>query len=95
MRISYDDGFLFTVGEDACLYTFKIMDKEGRGLKAKDITYAEEILITKSDLEEKVRRKLSKNYFGNCKKTDYVAPITFNLIPKDHSPYSCFPLPWQ
>jgi len=53
MRISYDDGFLFTVGEDACLYTFKIMDKEGRGLKAKDITYAEEILITKSDLEEK------------------------------------------
>ena len=53
MRISYDDGFLFTVGEDACLYTFKIMDKEGRGLKSKDITYAEEILISKSDLQEK------------------------------------------
>ncbi|KAL5255192.1 hypothetical protein ACHWQZ_G014581 [Mnemiopsis leidyi] len=53
MRISYDDSFLFTVGEDACLYTFKIMDKEGRGLKAKDITYAEEILISKSDLQEK------------------------------------------
>ena len=36
---------------------WKIQDKEGRGLKRdKEVGYAEEILITKSDLEEKVQR---------------------------------------
>ena len=56
MRMSFDDQYLFTVGEDASLFIYKATDKEGRGLKRdKEIVYAEEILITKSDLEEKVR----------------------------------------
>lgn len=55
MRISYDDQFLFTVGMDGSLFAFKVTDKEGRGLKReKDITYAEEVLVARSDLEEKV-----------------------------------------
>lgn len=55
MRMSYDDQYLFTVSEDASLFIFKAVDKEGRGLKRdKELGYAEEILITKSDLEEKV-----------------------------------------
>jgi hypothetical protein len=55
MVITFDDQYLLTVSEDCCLLIWKIIDKEGRGLKRdKDITYAEEILITKSDLEEKV-----------------------------------------
>ncbi|XP_028666683.1 cilia- and flagella-associated protein 57 [Erpetoichthys calabaricus] len=54
MTITYDDQFLLTVSEDGCLLIWKIIDKEGRGLKSeKEVTYAEEILITKSDLEEK------------------------------------------
>ncbi|XP_031663144.1 cilia- and flagella-associated protein 57 isoform X1 [Oncorhynchus kisutch] len=54
MVITFDDQYLLTVSEDCCLLIWKIIDKEGRGLKRdKDITYAEEILITKSDLEEK------------------------------------------
>eukprot|EP00063_Salmo_salar_P070075 XP_014044910.1 PREDICTED: cilia- and flagella-associated protein 57-like isoform X2 [Salmo salar] len=54
MVITFDDQYLLTVSEDGCLLIWKIIDKEGRGLKRdKDITYAEEILITKSDLEEK------------------------------------------
>lgn len=54
MKITYDDQFLITVGEDACVVIWKIQDKEGRGLKRdKEVGYAEEILITKSDLEEK------------------------------------------
>ncbi|KXJ18311.1 cilia- and flagella-associated protein 57 [Exaiptasia diaphana] len=54
MRMSYDDQYLFTVSEDASLFIFKAVDKEGRGLKRdKELGYAEEILITKSDLEEK------------------------------------------
>uniref|UniRef100_A0A8C7F2S6 Cilia and flagella associated protein 57 n=1 Tax=Oncorhynchus kisutch TaxID=8019 RepID=A0A8C7F2S6_ONCKI len=54
MVITFDDQYLLTVSEDGCLLIWKIIDKEGRGLKRdKEITYAEEILITKSDLEEK------------------------------------------
>ena len=46
---------MISVSEDASVLIWKIQDKEGRGLKReKDVGYAEEILITKSDLEEKV-----------------------------------------
>ena len=56
MRISYDDQFLFSVGMDGSLFAFKVTDKEGRGLKReKDITFSEEVLVSRSDLEEKVR----------------------------------------
>ena len=55
MRISYDDQFLFSVGLDGSLFAFSVTDKEERGLRReKDIAFAEEVLITKSDLEEKV-----------------------------------------
>ena len=54
MRISFDDQYLITVSEDCCLFVYKITDKEGRGKRERDIPYAEEVLITKSDLEEKV-----------------------------------------
>ncbi|KAM9530529.1 cilia- and flagella-associated protein 57-like [Salvelinus alpinus] len=54
MVITFDDQYLLTVSEDGCLLIWKIIDKECRVLKRdKEITYAEEILITKSDLEEK------------------------------------------
>ncbi|KAJ3117421.1 Cilia- and flagella-associated protein 57 [Phlyctochytrium bullatum] len=54
LRVSYDDQFLFSTSEDGSLYVFKISDKEGRGLKKeREIVYADEILVTKSDLEEK------------------------------------------
>lgn len=53
--MTYDDQYLITVSEDACVMIWKIQDKDGRALKRdREITYAEEILITKSDLEEKV-----------------------------------------
>ena len=54
MRISHDDQYLITVSDDACLFIYKISDKEGRGKRERDVPYAEEILITRSDLEEKV-----------------------------------------
>uniref|UniRef100_H2ZYU7 Cilia and flagella associated protein 57 n=1 Tax=Latimeria chalumnae TaxID=7897 RepID=H2ZYU7_LATCH len=55
MAVTYDDQYLLTTSEDGCLLIWKISDKEGRGLKReKDVGYAEEVLITKSDLEEKV-----------------------------------------
>ncbi|XP_026024823.1 cilia- and flagella-associated protein 57 isoform X1 [Astatotilapia calliptera] len=59
MVITYDDQFLLTVSEDGCLLIWKIIDKEGRGLKSnKHIVHTEEILITKSDLEEKTQHML-------------------------------------
>jgi len=54
MKITFDDQYLITISDDACVVIWKIQDKEGRGIKRdKEVGYAEEILITKSDLEEK------------------------------------------
>ena len=55
MKITFDDQYLITVSEDSTIILWKIQDKEGRGLKRdKEVGWAEEILITKTDLEEKV-----------------------------------------
>lgn len=55
MRISQDDSTLFTVSEDGCLAMFSVKEKEDvRGQKnERDVPFSEEILVTKSDLEEK------------------------------------------
>eukprot|EP00742_Colponemidia_sp_Colp-10_P003011 GILJ01003213.1.p1 GENE.GILJ01003213.1~~GILJ01003213.1.p1 ORF type:complete len:1307 (+),score=279.75 GILJ01003213.1:41-3922(+) len=57
IRISHDDNYLFTTAEDSCLYIFDVREKEGRVAvrKEKDgaLPFAEEILVTRSDLEEK------------------------------------------
>eukprot|EP00163_Fabomonas_tropica_P019041 TRINITY_DN334_c0_g1_i4.p1 TRINITY_DN334_c0_g1~~TRINITY_DN334_c0_g1_i4.p1 ORF type:complete len:1057 (+),score=414.00 TRINITY_DN334_c0_g1_i4:945-4115(+) len=52
MRISTDDNSLFTVSEDGCLYIFDVRDKD-KSKQQKEIVFAEEILVTKSDLLEK------------------------------------------
>ena len=58
MRISFDDTMLFCVSEDACLCVFDVRDKETRaGIKRdkETLAFAEEVLVTKSDLEEKTQ----------------------------------------
>ena len=58
---------MFSVGEDGALFMFKVADKEGRGLKRdKEIVFSEEILITKSDLEEKVRITHKPTFAVTC-----------------------------
>ena len=52
--VTFDDQFLLTASGDGSLLVWKILDKEGRGLRDKEVHYTEEILITKTDLEEKV-----------------------------------------
>ena len=60
LRISYDDEHLFACGEDGVLVVFDIKDSDRnvKGLKrlrnlSGECAYSEEILVTKSDLEEK------------------------------------------
>ncbi|MCJ8731889.1 hypothetical protein PDJAM_G00204930 [Pangasius djambal] len=62
MVITFDDQYLLSASEDGCLFIWKITEQEGRGLKRdKEMSYAEEILITKSDLEEKNQIMLELN----------------------------------
>lgn len=56
MTVTFDEQFLLTVSEDGCLLMWKLVDKDGRGLKmTRQLVHAEEILVTKADLEETVR----------------------------------------
>lgn len=56
MTVTYDEQFLLSGSEDGCLLMWKLMDQDGRGPAAnRQIVHAEEILVTKADLEEKVR----------------------------------------
>ncbi|KXS19851.1 WD40 repeat-like protein, partial [Gonapodya prolifera JEL478] len=43
MRVSHDDQYLFTAGEDGCVYVYKISDKEGRGKREREPIYADEV----------------------------------------------------
>jgi WD40 repeat protein len=51
MAISFDESMLFTVGMDGSFYIFDVKE-DGRTTK-RESTYADEILISRSDLEEK------------------------------------------
>eukprot|EP00755_Sulcionema_specki_P024267 Sspe_Gene.80847::Locus_51307_Transcript_1_1_Confidence_1.000_Length_2222::g.80847::m.80847 len=51
IALTFDESLLFTTGEDCVLYSFEIKDRDGRAKR--EITYAEEILISKADLEDK------------------------------------------
>ncbi|KAJ3085124.1 Cilia- and flagella-associated protein 57 [Quaeritorhiza haematococci] len=57
-RVSYDDQYLFSTSDDGCIYLFRISEKDDHrgavGMKReRGMISADEILITKSDLEEK------------------------------------------
>ena len=70
IAISADDSHLFSVSEDGCVMVFRLSDKEGRGVvrrgeKAAALmlhhgdsggeAWSNEVLITRSDLAEKIR----------------------------------------
>eukprot|EP00668_Euglena_longa_P029544 GGOE01036896.1.p1 GENE.GGOE01036896.1~~GGOE01036896.1.p1 ORF type:complete len:1223 (+),score=435.55 GGOE01036896.1:45-3713(+) len=52
LALTYDESTLFTVGDDCTLYVYDVKDKDGRSAK-REVTFAEEILISRPDLEEK------------------------------------------
>lgn len=55
MTVTSDDQFLLTASEDGCVFIWKVYDKEGGGVKGEqELEYAEEVLIMRSDIDEKV-----------------------------------------
>lgn len=55
ISVSNDDLFLLTASEDGSIFFWKVYSKKGKILKReKEFEYAEEVLIMKSDIEEKV-----------------------------------------
>jgi len=55
MKMTHDDRYLVTVSEDYCVILWKVIDRDGRGRKVdRQLPYSQEILIPKSDLQEKV-----------------------------------------
>lgn len=56
MVVTFDEQFLLTASEDGGLLMWKLVDEDGRGLKVtRQLVHAEEILVTRADLEETVR----------------------------------------
>ncbi|NWZ34085.1 CFA57 protein, partial [Brachypodius atriceps] len=53
MTVTSDDQFLLTASEDGCIFIWKVHDKEGGGVKEQELEYAEEVLIMRSDIDEK------------------------------------------
>eukprot|EP00075_Anas_platyrhynchos_P029288 XP_027318541.1 cilia- and flagella-associated protein 57 isoform X2 [Anas platyrhynchos] len=59
MSVTNDDQFLLTASEDGSILIWKVYDKEGGVLKReKEVEYAEEVLIMRSDIEEKSQAML-------------------------------------
>lgn len=55
MSVTNDDLFLLTASEDGSVFIWKVFDEGGGILKQeKKVEYAEEVLIMRSDIEEKV-----------------------------------------
>lgn len=56
IRITYDDTYIFSAGQDGSLVIYEIRDKDFRSLKREKegygLPFAEEILITKSEIED-------------------------------------------
>lgn len=60
MKLTANDEFLVTASDDCSVMVWRVQDKEGRATQMeKEDSWAEEILITKSDLEEKVSASVS------------------------------------
>jgi WD40 repeat protein len=50
--LTYDESMLYTIGDDGVLFIYDVKEKENRTSK-REITFSEEILISKNDLEDK------------------------------------------
>lgn len=63
MKVTSDDKYLVTAGRDGCVMVFEIKDKDARGFRSRDgySKFSEEILATKSDLDDLRNQKDNLN----------------------------------
>ncbi|KAJ3341287.1 Cilia- and flagella-associated protein 57 [Gonapodya sp. JEL0774] len=55
IKMSWDDRYLFSVGEDGCLFVFNVVDGRSKhNLKDRDWAYGDEALISRSELDERL-----------------------------------------
>ncbi|KAG4096896.1 WD40 repeat-like protein [Neocallimastix lanati (nom. inval.)] len=91
LQISYDDRYLFSAGEDGNIFIFQINEKEDK--HKSNAYYGNEMLITKTELEEKVSKiielktrleelKLEKDY--QLRNNDVDFNKEKNTIIKEH-----------
>ncbi|KFP73281.1 WD repeat-containing protein 65, partial [Acanthisitta chloris] len=72
MSVTNDDEFLLTVSEDGCIFIWKMYHKEGGTLKLeKEVEYAEEVLIMRSDIEQKTQAMLDLQMDVKDLQTEY------------------------
>ncbi|KAJ3033063.1 Cilia- and flagella-associated protein 57, partial [Rhizophlyctis rosea] len=59
LALSYDDAYLFSAGEDGCLWVMRVAERGevGRGGKGREggAAWSDEILVTRSDLKSNVK----------------------------------------
>ncbi|XP_054141472.1 cilia- and flagella-associated protein 57 [Melozone crissalis] len=64
MTVTSDDQFLLTASEDGCVFIWRVHDKEpGEVKEEQKLEYAEEVLIMRSDIDEKTQAILD---LQNC-----------------------------
>jgi len=84
MKISYNDDYLFTVGEDGLLVVYEVSDKEAQSKREKEgseAEYAEDFLISK-DYYVGLKTKIDK-YERKLKEQDITNKIKFNTELKE------------
>ena len=54
IRVSYDNHYLFSTSDDGSLYISKLTDRDCTLKRLEDYSFANEILVTKSDIDEKI-----------------------------------------
>lgn len=63
--LMYDDSLLFTVGEDCSLFVFDVQHdvKSGSRRELEKLPFADEVMVTKIDLEEKRSRYVAHHHY--------------------------------
>ena len=64
MKFTYDDKYLITVSKDSCIALWRVQDKDGRKKYNDAFSFAQEVLITKSELEDKVQFQIANETKG-------------------------------
>ncbi|KAK1133163.1 hypothetical protein K0M31_014517 [Melipona bicolor] len=61
IALSYNEQFLISTGMDGSLCIWKLIYPEGKGKIGKELTYTNEVLINKDDLQEKIQTIIDLN----------------------------------